>query len=89
MTRPLGRHATGRTAFGHRDFASTTEVAPIASIATLVRSGGLNAIDVGGGERAREFEALGLLGIRLKSRLDTGFGTDWKLVLPEGSETLG
>lgn len=52
------------------------------TIATLVEDGGLNAIDVGGLERARQLEALGLLGITLQSRLDTGFMTAWKLVLP-------
>lgn len=55
-----------------------------ARVATLVEDGGLNAIDVGGLERARQLEALGLLGIALQSRLDTGFRTAWKLVLPEG-----
>lgn len=53
-------------------------------VASLVEGGGLNAIDVGGLERARQLEALGLLGITLQSRLDTGFMTAWKLVLPEG-----
>lgn len=51
-------------------------------VASLVQDGGLNAIDVGGLERARQLEALGLLGITLQSRLDTGFMTAWKLVLP-------
>lgn len=51
-------------------------------VSTLVTDGGLNAIDVGGLERARQLEALGLLGITLQSRLDTGFTTAWKLVLP-------
>lgn len=58
------------------------------TVGQLVTDGGLNAIDVGGLERARQLEALGLLGITLQSRLDTGFMTAWKLVLPEtdGSE---
>lgn len=51
-------------------------------VSTLVTDGGLNAIDVGGLERARQLEALGLLGITLQSRLDTGFMTAWRLVLP-------
>jgi 8-hydroxy-5-deazaflavin:NADPH oxidoreductase len=52
------------------------------TLSKLVREGGLNAIDVGALERARELEALGLLGITLQSRLNTGFGTAWKLTLP-------
>lgn len=52
------------------------------TVATLVEDGDLNAIDVGGLERARQLEALGLLGITLQSQLDTGFMTAWKLVLP-------
>lgn len=54
-------------------------------VASLARGGGLNAIDVGGLERARQLEALGLLGITLQSRLDTGFSTAWKLLLPQGA----
>lgn len=53
-----------------------------AALAELVRAGGLNPIDVGGLERARQLEALGLLGITLQPRLNTGFQTAWKLVLP-------
>lgn len=52
------------------------------TVAALVRSGGLNVIDAGGLVRARQLEALGLLGITLQPRLNTGFGTAWKLVLP-------
>ena len=52
------------------------------TVAQFVKDGGLNAIDVGALDRARQLEALGLLGITLQSRLDTGFGTAWKLVLP-------
>lgn len=51
-------------------------------VAGLVRESGMNAIDVGALERARQLEALGLLGITLQSRLNTGFATAWKLVLP-------
>jgi predicted dinucleotide-binding enzyme len=51
-------------------------------VAELVKSGGLNAIDVGALERARQLEGLGLLGITLQFRLNTGFATAWKLVLP-------
>lgn len=53
-----------------------------AHLASLVREAGMNAIDVGALERARQLEALGLLGITLQSRLNTGFATAWKLVLP-------
>lgn len=53
------------------------------TVATLIRSGGLNVIDAGGLERARQLEGLGFLGITLQPRLDTGFGTAWKLVLPQ------
>ncbi|HKK26602.1 MAG TPA: NAD(P)-binding domain-containing protein [Gemmatimonadota bacterium] len=52
-------------------------------VAKLATDGGLNAVEVGGLERARQLEALGLLGITLQSRLDTGFMTAWKLVLPQ------
>lgn len=48
----------------------------------LVESGGLTGIDAGPLHRARQLEALGLLGITLQFRLDTGFGTAWKLVRP-------
>jgi 8-hydroxy-5-deazaflavin:NADPH oxidoreductase len=53
-----------------------------AKVAELVSAGGLNAIDVGALDRARQLEALGLLGITLQSRLGTGFGTAWKLLRP-------
>lgn len=53
-----------------------------ATVAELVKAGGLNAIDAGPLERARQLEALGFLGIQLQFRLDTGFATAWKLVLP-------
>lgn len=52
-------------------------------VATLAKDGGLNAVDVGDLERARQLEALGFLGILLQSRLDTGFGTAWKLIRPQ------
>jgi 8-hydroxy-5-deazaflavin:NADPH oxidoreductase len=63
-------------------FIAGDDDAAKATLAELVREGGLNAIDVGALERARELEALGLLGITLQSRLNTGFGTAWKLTLP-------
>lgn len=52
------------------------------TVAQFVKAGGLNAIDVGGLDRARQLEALGLLGITLQFRLNTGFATAWKLILP-------
>ena len=52
------------------------------TVAEFVKSGGLNPIDAGALERARQLEALGLLGITLQFRLNTGFATAWKLVLP-------
>jgi 8-hydroxy-5-deazaflavin:NADPH oxidoreductase len=56
------------------------DAAANAKVAELVTAGGLNAVDVGALDRARELEALGFLGITLQFRLDTGFGTAWKLV---------
>lgn len=53
-------------------------------VAQFVKSGGLNAIDAGPLERARQLEALGFLGIQLQSPLNTNFGTAWKLVFPTG-----
>jgi 8-hydroxy-5-deazaflavin:NADPH oxidoreductase len=52
------------------------------TVAALVRAGGLNAIDAGALERARQLEGLGLLGITLQGPLGTQFGTAWKLVMP-------
>jgi predicted dinucleotide-binding enzyme len=51
-------------------------------VAELVKSGGLNAIDAGPLARAQQLEKLGFLGIQLQFKLNTGFGTAWKLVLP-------
>ena len=53
------------------------------TVAELVRGGGLNPIDVGALERSRQLEALGLLGITLQGRLNTGFMSGWKLVMPK------
>ena len=63
-------------------FIAGDDDAAKAKVAELVKSGGLNAIDVGVLERARQLEGLGLLGITLQFRLNTGFATAWKLVLP-------
>ncbi len=75
----LAGHVAGQTldVFLAGDDESAKE-----TVATLVRSGKLNAIDAGDLVRARQLEALGLLGITLQFRLDTGFGTAWKLILP-------
>lgn len=53
-----------------------------ATVAEFVTSGGLTPIDVGALDRARELEAMALLGITLQFRLNTGFGTAWRLVRP-------
>jgi NADPH-dependent F420 reductase len=50
------------------------------AVAELARAGGLNPIDAGGLNRARELEALGLLHIGLQSTLDTGFASAVKVV---------
>jgi 8-hydroxy-5-deazaflavin:NADPH oxidoreductase len=54
-------------------------------VATLARDGGLNPIDVGELERARQLEGLALLGITLQGKLGTGFQSGWKLVLPKAA----
>ncbi|NUO63659.1 MAG: NAD(P)-binding domain-containing protein [Gemmatimonadaceae bacterium] len=66
-------------------FLAGDDDAAKAKVAEFVKAGGLNAIDVGALDRARQLEALGLLGITLQFRLNTGFGTAWKLVLPSDS----
>jgi predicted dinucleotide-binding enzyme len=53
-----------------------------ATLADLISAGGLVPIDVGPLSRSRELEALGFLGITLQFRLNTSFGTAWKLILP-------
>ena len=49
-------------------------------VARLSEDGGLNAIDAGGGHRARELEAAGLLHITLQGSLGTGFGSALKIL---------
>ena len=66
-------------------FIAGDDEAAKAVVATIVRDAGLNAIDVGPLVRARQLEALALLGITLQPRLGTGFGTAWKLVMPASS----
>jgi predicted dinucleotide-binding enzyme len=60
-----------------------------ATLATLVRGGGLNPVDVGPLVRARELEALGFLGISLQGPLGTGFASGWKLLMPAGDARQG
>ena len=63
-------------------FLAGDDEAAKSRVAAFVKSGGLNAIDVGPLHRARQLEALGFLGIQLQFSLNTSFGTAWKLVLP-------
>jgi NADPH-dependent F420 reductase len=51
-----------------------------AAVAALARDGGLNPIDAGPSDRARELEALGLLNIVLQDTLGSGFGSAVKFV---------
>jgi 8-hydroxy-5-deazaflavin:NADPH oxidoreductase len=51
-----------------------------AAVAALAREGGLNPMDAGGVNRARELEALGLLHIGLQGTLDTGFASAVKVI---------
>lgn len=50
------------------------------AVATLARDGGLNPIDVGPGNRARELEALGLLHMTLQGELGTGYASTVKIL---------
>jgi hypothetical protein len=50
------------------------------TVAKLVEAGGLNAIDAGPLQRARQLEALAFLGIQLQFTLGTQFMSAWKLV---------
>ena len=52
------------------------------AVSELARAGGLNAIDAGPLERARQLEGLGFLGITLQEPLGRQFDTAWKLVVP-------
>jgi predicted dinucleotide-binding enzyme len=49
-------------------------------VATLVRDGGLNPVDVGGQARARELEALGLLHMGSQAELGTNFASAVKII---------
>jgi predicted dinucleotide-binding enzyme len=50
------------------------------AVATLVRDGGLNPIDAGPLQRARELEALGLLHMSVQGPLGTGFASAVKIL---------
>jgi predicted dinucleotide-binding enzyme len=50
------------------------------AVATLARDGGLNPIDTGPLDRARELEAVGLLHMTLQNTLGTGFGSALKFI---------
>jgi 8-hydroxy-5-deazaflavin:NADPH oxidoreductase len=50
------------------------------AVETLAADGGLNPIDVGGLERARELEALGLLHMTLQGELGTGYSSTVKIL---------
>jgi NADPH-dependent F420 reductase len=56
------------------------------TVAALVRRGGMNPVDVGALERARQLEQLGFLGIALQGPLGTGFMSGWKLLMPTRAE---
>jgi 8-hydroxy-5-deazaflavin:NADPH oxidoreductase len=50
------------------------------AVATLARDGGLNPIDTGPLQRARELEAAGLLHMTLQNELGTGFASALKII---------
>ncbi len=50
------------------------------AVATFARDGGLNPIDTGPLDRARELEAVGLLHMTLQNTLGTGFGSALKFI---------
>ena len=51
-----------------------------ATVANLVKAGGLVAIDAGLLHRARQLEAMALLGITLQGPHNLGFSSAWKLI---------
>jgi len=51
-----------------------------ATVARLVKAGGLNAIDTGPLRRARQLEQLGFLHMALQDKLGTGFGSTIKII---------
>jgi 8-hydroxy-5-deazaflavin:NADPH oxidoreductase len=64
-------------------FIASDDASARETVAQFVRDGGMNPVDTGELMRARQLEAMGLLGMALQSRLDTGFQTAWKLVMPK------
>jgi predicted dinucleotide-binding enzyme len=66
-------------------FVAGDDTGAKAQIIALVKSGGMNAVDAGALERARQLEALALLGITLQGPLGSGFRSRWKLVLPKAA----
>jgi NADPH-dependent F420 reductase len=61
-------------------FVAADDEAAKKTVIGLIEDGKLRAIDAGKLERARQLEALGLLGITLQGPLGTGFKSAWKLV---------
>jgi 8-hydroxy-5-deazaflavin:NADPH oxidoreductase len=61
-------------------FIAGNDAAAKAQVLQLVKDSGLRAIDAGPLERARQLEALGLLGITLQGTLGTGYKSAWKIV---------
>ena len=53
---------------------------PKEKFSKLVEASGLRAINAGSLERARQLEAMGLLGITLQQELGTGFQSAWKIL---------
>lgn len=53
---------------------------PKQKVSRLIEDGGLRAIDAGALERARQLEAIGLLGITLQQELGTQFQSAWKIL---------
>src|SRR5512143_734829 len=53
---------------------------PKHKLSKLIEDGGLRAIDAGALERARQLEAMGLLGITLQPELGTGYASAWKII---------
>ena len=53
---------------------------PKQKVSQLIEDGGLRPIDAGSLERARQLEAMGLLGITLQQELGTKFQSAWKIL---------
>ena len=53
---------------------------PKQKVSKLVEESGLRPIDAGSLERARQLEAMGLLGITLQQGMGTGFQSAWKII---------